>query len=292
MELRVLRYFLTLCEMGSITAAAKELNMTQPALSRQMQSLEEELGDRLFTREKKGIVLTDAGFYLSKRAMDILNLADRTIAEFPQKGETITGSLHIGAGESPCIQYLVQFVKRLREKHPGIQIHFSNTGSRDVQTNWLESGMIDFAMSSVIPLTNRFANIKLPGQDIWGLLVRKDDALAGKGHITAADIQSLPLLAGRSENFRSLMSGWLGYDFNKLNMIGTSFLMTSTEALVKERVACAIIRQGIMNEGIHSEVCFRPFSPEIRSNLYLVWSSTRQLTPIQELFLNEIKTTS
>lgn len=290
MELRVLRYFLTLCEMGSITAAAKELNMTQPALSRQMQSLEEELGDPLFIRDKKGIVLTDAGSYLSKRAMDILNLADRTIAEFPQKGKSIAGSLHIGAGESPCIQYVVQIIKRLRRKYPGIQIHFANTGSRDVQTNWLESGMIDFAMSSIVPMTNRFANIKLPSQDIWGLLMRKDDPLAEKSHMTAEDIRNIPLLAGKSENFRSLMSGWLGYDFNLLNMIGTSFLMTSTEALVKEKMAYAIIRQGIMNEGIHSEICFRPFFPEIKSNVYLVWSSARQLTQIQELFLNELKT--
>ena len=111
MELRVLKYFLTLCEMGSITAAAKKLNMTQPALSRQMQSLEEELGDQLFIREKKGIVLTDAGFYLSKRAMDILNMADRTILEFPQKGKSITGSLHIGAGE--CIPHFVNMAFRV-----------------------------------------------------------------------------------------------------------------------------------------------------------------------------------
>ncbi len=288
MELRILKYFLTLCETGSITAAARELNLTQPALSRQLKNLEEEMGDRLFIRDKKGITLTDAGVYLNKRALDIVHLAERTVAEFPRKDRDITGSLHIGAGESPSILHTVEAVKRLREKHPGIRIHFSNAGSRDVQTSWLESGLIDFALQSVVPLTTRFANIKLPWQDSWGLLMRKDDPLAAQPHITGDAIRSLPLLAGKSENFRSLMSGWLGYDFHRLHLIGTSFLMTSTEALVRERVAYAIIRQGIMNEGIHSEVCFRPFSPEIRSSLYLVWSSSRQLTTIQQLFLDEI----
>ena len=289
MEIRVLRYFLTICETGSITAAAEALKMTQPALSRQMQLLEEELGEPLFIREKKGIILTDAGVYLSRRAAEIINLTDRTAAEFPQKGKQITGSLRIGAGESPSILYMVQAAKRLRAKYPGIQIHFSNTGSREIQSNWLENGTIDFAMSGVVPLTTRFANIKLPLQDTWGLLMRKDDPLAEKAFVQAEDIRNLPLLAGRSDNFRSLMSGWLGYDFHQLNLIGTSFLMTSSEALVKEKVAYAIIREGIMNEGIHSEICFRPFEPEIKSNLYLVWSNSRQLNQIQELFLKEIK---
>lgn len=290
MELRVLRYFLAICEMGSITAAAEALKMTQPALSRQMQLLEEELHEQLFIREKKGIVLTDAGVYLNRQAAEIVSLADRTAAEFPQKGKQITGSLRLGAGESPSILYLVQAVKRLRSKYPGIQIHFSNTGSREVQLNWLENGVIDFAMSSIVPLTTGFANIKLPLQDTWGILMRKDDPLAKKHCVKAEDIRNLPLLAGRSDNFRSLMSGWLGYDFHQLNLIGTSFLMTSSEALVKEKVAYAIIREGIMNEGIHSEICFRPFEPEIKSNLYLVWSNNRQLNQIQELFLKEIKT--
>jgi hypothetical protein len=60
------------------------------------------------------------------------------------------------------------------------------------------------------------------------------------------------------------MSGWLGFDFNQLNFIGTSFLMTSTEKLVAESVAYAIIREGIINDGITSPVCFRPFHPELK----------------------------
>ena len=289
MELRVLKYFLALCETGSITAAARALNMTQPALSRQMQSLEEELGEKLFVREKKGILLTDAGLYFSKRAMDIVNLTERTVAEFPHQEEEISGSLRIGAGESPSIAHIVKIVKRLREKHPGIQVHFSNAGSRQVQMNWLESGIIDFAQMSVVPAAAQYANIKLPLQDTWGLLMRRDDPLAGKPHIRPEDLEGLPVTAGQSDNFRSLMSGWLGYDFNQLNRIGTSFLMTATESLVQEKVAYAIIREGIMNEGIHSEVCFRPFCPELKTSLYLVWSGTRKLTQVQELFLKEMK---
>ena len=86
------------------------------------------------------------------------------------------------------------------------------------------------------------------------------------------------------------MSGWLGYDFNRLNIIGTSFLSTSTEHLIREKIAYSIVKEGIMNEGITSELCFRPFFPEIKSSVYLVWSSTRELSRLQELFLDEMKT--
>lgn len=289
MEIRVLKSFLTLCETGNITAAAKVLNMTQPALSRQLSSLEDELGEQLFVRGKKGIILTESGGFLHKRAQEIVSLAEKTVAEFPHQGASFSGDLHIGAGESPTIAYTVRIIKQLLERHPGIHVHFYNAGSRDIQTKWLEEGIIDFALLGVVPLTKRFSNIKIPEQDRWGLLMRKDDPLAQKAAIEPADLETLPLTTGRSENFRSLMSGWLGYDFNRLNLVGTSFLMTSTEELVKERIAYAIIKEGIMNEGITSDVCFRPFYPEIKSNVYLVWSSTRELARHHELFLNEMR---
>lgn len=289
MDIKALKYFLALCETGSITAAARELKMTQPALTRQMKALEEELGGKLFDRKKKGIILTEAGEYLSKRAIEIINLAERTVDEFPQAGQEVTGNLRIGASESPSIAYTVKVIKSLREKYPGIKVHFSNAGSREIQASWLESGIIDFSLLSVVPITGRYANIRLPVQDTWGLLMRKDDPMARKSNVEPADLKGLPLLAGKSENFRNLMSGWLGFDFQQLNMIGTSFLMSSTENLVLEKVAYAIVREGIINEGIRSNICFRPFFPEIRSNVYLAWPNNRKPTNIQQLFLQEFK---
>ena len=289
MDIRILKYFMTLCETGTVTAAAKVLNITQPALSRQLSLLEDELGGQLFTRDKRGIQLTEAGVYLYKHALEIVNLTERTISEFPKTENTITGDLRIGAGESPSIIHTVKIIKMLRENYPDIHIHFYNVGSRDVQARMMENGIIDFALLSVVPLTRQYAHIKLPVQDTWGLLMRKDDPMSEKGFVEPSDMKSIPLVSGRSENFRSMMSGWLGFDFNQLNYIGTSFLMTSTEKLVEEKVAYAIIREGIINDGITSPVCFRPFYPELKSNMFLAWPNGANLTASQELFLNAMK---
>lgn len=65
MEIRVLRYFLSVCEEGSMSSAAKKLHVTQPALSRQISDLERELGCKLLMRESRGVVPTDQGLYFA-----------------------------------------------------------------------------------------------------------------------------------------------------------------------------------------------------------------------------------
>ena len=79
MELRVLRYFLTVAREQSFTRAASRLHITQPTLSRQLAALEEELGTVLFDRGGRHITLTDEGLLLKRRALEILDLEDKIL---------------------------------------------------------------------------------------------------------------------------------------------------------------------------------------------------------------------
>ena len=81
MELRVLNYFLTVAREGGLTGASEVLHVTQPTMSRQIQELEEELGQKLFIRTTRSMVLTPEGMLLRKRAEEIVSLADRTELE-------------------------------------------------------------------------------------------------------------------------------------------------------------------------------------------------------------------
>lgn len=89
MDLRVLRYFLTVAKEQSFTKAAKQLHITQPTLSRQMAALEDDLGVELFERSSHGITLTNEGLLLKRRALEMVDLEDKIVSEF--KG--VTGSL-------------------------------------------------------------------------------------------------------------------------------------------------------------------------------------------------------
>ena len=78
MEIRVLRYFLTVAREESINRAAEVLHITQPTLSRQLSQLEEEMGIRLFHRGARKIRLTNEGLLLKRRAQEILSLVEKT----------------------------------------------------------------------------------------------------------------------------------------------------------------------------------------------------------------------
>ena len=82
MEIRVLRYFLEIAREESMTAAAEVLHVSQPALSKQMKKLEDELGKKLFRRGSRSVSLTEEGALLRRRAEDILDMVDKTTDEF------------------------------------------------------------------------------------------------------------------------------------------------------------------------------------------------------------------
>ena len=123
MELRLLRYFLTVAKEQSFTKAAEQLHITQPTLSRQMAAFEEELGVTLFIRSGKKISLTDEGILLKRRALEILNLEERTIEELKGKEEVVEGTITIGCGEFAAVETL----------------HYS--WSRWIRKEWIISGL-------------------------------------------------------------------------------------------------------------------------------------------------------
>ena len=108
MELRVLRYFLTLAREESISRAAEALYITQPTLSRQLAELEEELGVRLFERGKRKITLTEDGLLLRRRAEEMTELADKTERELRERTERLAGVVSVGAAETVASELLVR----------------------------------------------------------------------------------------------------------------------------------------------------------------------------------------
>lgn len=100
MEIRVLRYFLTVVREESITRAAEVLHITQPTLSRQLSQMEEETGVKLFERGPRKITLTNEGILLRRRAEEILQLVDKTQRELLEQDEQVEGKVAIsGPGQ-------------------------------------------------------------------------------------------------------------------------------------------------------------------------------------------------
>ena len=96
MEFRMLRYFLAVARTENISRAAEELNISQPALSRQLMDLEQELGITLLVRSRRRTTLTEAGYLLKRRAEEISALVDKTRDELSHSQKEISGSIRIG----------------------------------------------------------------------------------------------------------------------------------------------------------------------------------------------------
>ena len=177
MEIRVLRYFLAVAREQSITGAAENLHVTQPTLSKQLMDLENELGKKLFIRGNRNITLTDDGIYLRKKAQEIIDLVDKTTANFNTPDEIIGGTISIGAGETKTMTFLAKVMSKLQSKYPDIHYNLYSGNIENV-TERLEKGLLDFGL---ILNPNNMPNLKmlkLPDSEKLCLIMRKDSPLA------------------------------------------------------------------------------------------------------------------
>ncbi|MGE0802756.1 MAG: LysR family transcriptional regulator [Lautropia sp.] len=145
MELRQLRYFVCVAQLRSFTMAAKSLAIAQPALSRQVQSLERELGTPLFQRHSRGISLTSAGELLLQRARSILAEVENTKAAIGDSGAQLSGNHTLGM-PIPVMPLLAEHLfLTCPSRHPGISLNLIE-GFSALLPQWLLGGSIDLAI--------------------------------------------------------------------------------------------------------------------------------------------------
>ncbi len=145
MDLKQLRALVTVAETGNVTKASALLSIVQPAISRQLRMLEEDLGAELFTRGRQGMVLTESGRTMVEYARRILNEVARAKAEIrPQRG-TVSGIVTIGLLASTSDLLAVSLFKAVAEKFPGIRLRILS-GYAGHLMSWLESGDVDAAL--------------------------------------------------------------------------------------------------------------------------------------------------
>src|SRR5438445_13881432 len=128
MELRSLAYFARIAELGSITRAAAHLRLAQPARTRHVQRLEEELGVALFTRANRGVRLTEAGQKLLENAERILRDVERTGDEIRAQDAHPSGRIILGITPTLCPVLVPELLGRMRRDYPAIDLKVMHAG--------------------------------------------------------------------------------------------------------------------------------------------------------------------
>ena len=144
MELRHLRYFVTVAEERNITRASMRLRVAQPALSRQLSDLENELGVKLLDRGRHGVNMTTAGREFHRRAKALLADASRAADAARIAGGAIAGQLTLGFPTGLHLDHLSPVIRAFRADHPRAEFRFSHA-LPDAQIKGLRDGSIDVA---------------------------------------------------------------------------------------------------------------------------------------------------
>ncbi len=288
MDIRVLRYFVTVAREGSITNAAKFLHVTQPTLSRQLKELEEELGKQLFIRSTSKLKLTEEGMLLRKRAEDILDMVEKTRDEFRTMDDITGGDIHIGGAETHAMNFIAQAAIDLQERYANVRFHIYSGNADDV-TERLDRGLLDFCLLVMPVDLTKYNYITLPSKETWGVIMRKDAPLAAKKTIRASDLAKVPLICSR-QSLQHEIADWFGEKFDHLRVVATYNLFFNASILVEEGGGYMIALDKLVNTGEESNLTFRPLAPRLETGLCLAWKKYQVFSRAEELFLEEIKT--
>ncbi|MEK3988546.1 MULTISPECIES: LysR family transcriptional regulator [Robertmurraya] len=288
MDIRILKYFLAVAQEESITRAAEVLNTSQPNLSRQLTELEQEVGKKLFERGSRKINLTEEGMFLRKRAKEIIELVERTETELSSFDEVISGVVHIGAAETHAMRLMADAMLSLRETHPQIQYDIFSGSTIEV-TDQLNKGLLDFGVLVEPVDLQKYDYLRLPVNDIFGVLMRKDSPLAKLNSISPEDIKNQPVLVAHQQQGGNVLSGWLGDDSQNLNIVSTFNLITTPAMMVEAGLGHAFTFDKLVNTEGDRNLCFRPLEPKLETGLYLVWKKYQMFTKAAKVFLEQIQ---
>lgn len=287
MDLRVLRYFLMVAREQSFTKAARQLNITQPTLSRQLAALEEELGVRLFDRGGHSITLTNEGLLLKRRALEIVDLEDRIVSEFKGGNASVEGMITIGCGEFMAVELLAGICKSYKEKYPLVRFTI-HTGTADTIFDMMNKGLVDVGLFLEPVDTQGLDYIRIQGSDHWVVTMRADDPLAAKEAITREDLLKLPLILPERANIRSELANWFGKDFDRLNIAFVSNLGTNAGIMAMHGLGYPVSVEGAARYWRNDLVVQKRLYPQITVNTVIAWRRNIPYAAAVRYFIDEI----
>ncbi len=288
MEIRVLRYFLTVVREQSITKAADVLHITQPTLSRQLAQMEDEIGVRLFERGSRRITLTNEGLLLRRRAEEILQLVDKTEKELVEQDEQIEGKITVGCGEIASVQILPDLFENFHKKYPLVTFDIY-TATADHVKDQMDRGLVDVGLLLEPIDIEKYDFIRLDMKERWVVVMRPDCPLAEKEHVTAHELSELPLIMPRRLKVRSELASWFGGYYESLNVLFTSNLSTNSSVMVNRGLAYSIVIEGMLPMWDQSKITYRPLYPPLTATSVLAWKRGQPFSAASTKFIEHIK---
>ena len=288
MEIRVLKYFLTVVREEGINRAAEVLHITQPTLSRQLSGLEEEIGVKLFERGARKITLTREGMLLRRRAEEILSLVQKTEEELTEQEELVDGKIVIGSGELAAVWILPDLIGAFSEKYPLVTFDLF-TANADLVKEQMEKGLVDVGILLDPIDMEKFDFIRLHQKERWVVLMRPGDPLAEKEAVSAKDLEGRPLSLPRRTNVQNELASWFGDSFSKLRVLFTNNFTTNAAVMVQSGLTYAMAVEGSLPFWDKEKIISRPLYPDLSASSVLAWRKRQMFSPAVTRFIDHVK---
>ncbi len=289
MDTRGLRYFQAVAEFGSYSRGAEFLRISQPAVSRQIKALEDELGRPLFVRHSHGVNLTDAGRMLLERSQAILRQFDQARDDIRAGLAGPSGTVILAVPPAAGTFLVPALTQRFSAAYPNVFLKVLAGFSGYIQ-EWLVRGQVDVAcLHDPVPQPG-FSVVPLVKEEVF--LVGPPRGFA-VDHVRTQDLAGLPLiLPGRPNASRRLLDGWLSRRGIRLNVKLEADDHLVIRALMKEGVGFSLLTQGSFLPDVEQGVLQAwPFRPRAYWNLALVAAVDERRTKIAAALAEMIRET-
>ena len=190
MELRQLRYFVRVLELGSISRAALDLELVQSALSQQISRLESELSTRLLQRTSKGVVATEAGMAFFREAQLTLRHADQAVRA--AQLSRLTGAVSVGLASTTAAVLGLPLIRSMRERYPDVRLHMIE-GMSGHLTSMLNSRQLDLTILFDTQAARRWSVLPLVEEKLF-LIQARSDGMTAANRTRMADLKDIPLI--------------------------------------------------------------------------------------------------
>ncbi len=296
MDVRHLKYFVTIVEEGKISLAAKRLNIAQPPLSQQLKLLEYELGITLFERHTRKLIITEEGKLLYERAKKILELVEGTVEEMIELSEGTKGTLSIGTIASLGAKLLPSRIRDFQIHYPDVKFQVWE-GDPNRIMELLENRIIELGIVR-LPIDNEiFDIIHLPDEPIVVAMSNKWNDNPNSPSIKLSELEEKPLMLLRRHKGTSMYN----QDLYLVDIIKNAFQNAGFEPKVicessdimtlltwaNHDIGMAIVPRSAMNlipdsklifkEIIHPAIMARPSA--------LIWLKGRYLSSTSRKFM-------
>lgn len=292
MDFAFYRNFITVAETGNLSAAAKRLDIVQPALSAQIKTIEKLYGVQLFKmqRGKRHIELTEAGEAFLRQARQLCSTEDNISLSMQAFSARASGTLRLAVSHVRTDYFLRQYLLPFAQSQPAVSYQFYDA-TVEQQQEQLESGLIDFAFANApLPAAHSFATIKVRREYFYAYY--------------SADINVPWPAACKAPTLAHLDGTALACSYGSYDLLRTAcheygsrphiiFIATTAESAITfagSGLGIAIV-PALPEDSTPAKMQRLPLNePKLCFEQMLYWSKERRLTPAAELFLEFFKT--